>query len=187
MRVDHILHFLGCWISVTALEPFVGLEAAVGITILLWLCKEIIWDWMMKKGDAELSDMVANLLGAAFATLWWSSYMLAGLWVFWILYVLTMGLYRAKLTGRLNGLSLLLCSPFVAAAFVLDFMAQMTVFTVLFGELPRELLVTGRLRRLMRGPDGWRRRLADYMCHHLLDPFDPTGGHCDSELPALKA
>lgn len=108
------------------------------------------------------------------------------MWAFWVLYVFTMGLYRAKLSHRLKGFSLVLSAPFVAVAFLLDFLAQMTVFTLVFRELPRELLVTGRLRRYLRGPDTWRRRWADYLCHHLLDPFDPTGGHCDSDPPALK-
>lgn len=111
---------------------------------------------------------------------------LLAMWAFWALYIFTMGLYRAKLSHRLKGLSLVLAAPFVAVAFTLDFLAQMTVFTLVFRELPQELLVTGRLRRYMRGPDTWRRRWADYLCHHLLDPFDPTGGHCDSAEPALK-
>lgn len=106
-------------------------------------------------------------------------------WVFWMLYVYTMGLYRAKLSGRLKGLPLVLASPAVAVAFALDFVFQVTVFTVAFLDWPREWLVTARLRRYLRGPDGWRRRWADYFCHHLLDPYDPTGQHCDSDAPRL--
>lgn len=112
---------------------------------------------------------------------------LLAMWVFWCGYVFTMGLYRAKLQGRLKGLSLVLASPVVAVAFTLDFVAQMTVFTVVFMDPPRHWLVTNRLRAYMRGPDGWRRQWADRLCHHLLDPFDPTGSHCDSDEPALKA
>lgn len=110
------------------------------------------------------------------------------MWAFWLLYVFTMGLYRAFLSGRLKGLSLAMCSPVVFLAFVMDFIAQMTIFTIAFLELPRELLVTYRLRRYMRDLPAvhWRRRWADYLCHHLLDPFDPTGGHCDSEEPKLQ-
>lgn len=113
---------------------------------------------------------------------------LAALWVFWLLYVFTMGLYRALLMGRLKGLSLLMCAPVVAVAFVVDLLMQFTVFTIVFAEVPRDWLVTHRLRRYMRElpPEHWRRRWADYLCHHLLDPFDPTGVHCDSDPPALK-
>ena len=112
---------------------------------------------------------------------------LAALWAFWLLYVFTMGLYRAFLLGRLKGLSLVMCSPVVAVAAVLDFAMQMTVFTVVFAEMPRDWLVTHRLRRYLRTDHGWRTRWAVYLCHHLLDPFDPTGAHCDSETPTLKA
>lgn len=113
---------------------------------------------------------------------------LAALWAFWLLYVFTMGLYRAFLLRRLRGLSLVLCAPVVAVAAVVDLLMQLTLFTLVFAELPRDLLVTHRLRRYMRElpASHWRRRWADYLCHHLLDPFDPTGAHCDSDTPALK-
>lgn len=112
----------------------------------------------------------------------------AALWAFWLLYVFTMGLYRAFLLRRLKGLSLVMCSPVVAVAFAVDVLMQVTVFTVAFAELPRDLLVTWRLRRYMRDlpPSHWRRRWADYLCRHLLDPFDPTGAHCDDVPPLLK-
>jgi hypothetical protein len=114
---------------------------------------------------------------------------LAALWLFWLLYVFTMGLYRAMLSGRLKGLSLVMCAPVVAVAFIVDLVMQFTVFAIVFAEVPRDWLVTHRLRRYMRDlpPAHWRRRWADYLCRHLLDPFDPTGAHCDSEPPTLKA
>jgi hypothetical protein len=114
--------------------------------------------------------------------------LLAALWAFWLLYVFTMGLYRAYLLRRLRGFSLVLCAPVVAMAAVVDLIMQMTVFTVVFSDLPRDWLVTHRLRRYMRElpASHWRRRWADYLCRHLLDPFDPTGAHCDSDLPVLK-
>lgn len=33
---------------------------------------------------------------------------------------------------------------------------------------------------------GWRSRFSWHICHYLLDPFDPTGAHCDDEVPVLK-
>jgi len=112
---------------------------------------------------------------------------LGALWAFWLLYVFTMGLYRAFLLGRLKGLSLVMCFPVVAVAFVVDLVMQFTVFAVVFLEFPRDWLVTHRLRRYMRElpPEQWRRRWADYLCKYLLDPYDPTGAHCDSDAPKL--
>ena len=113
---------------------------------------------------------------------------LAALWAFWCLYVFTMGLYRAFLLGRLKGLSLVLSAPVVAVAFAIDLLMQITLFAVVFLDWPRDWLVTHRLRRYMRElpPEHWRHRWASYLCHHLLDPFDPTGAHCDSDAPAYQ-
>ena len=110
---------------------------------------------------------------------------LSVLWAFWALYVFMMGVYRAFLTGRLKGLNLIMAAPFLAVAFVLDFLMQITVFAVVFADIPRHWLVTHRLRAYLLGPDTWRKRWAESLCKHLLDPFDPTGSHCDSDSPKL--
>jgi hypothetical protein len=52
------------------------------------------------------------------------AFILAALWAFWLLYVFTMGLYRAFLLGRLRGLSLVLCAPVVAVAALVDLLMQ---------------------------------------------------------------
>jgi hypothetical protein len=53
--------------------------------------------------------------------------------------------------------------------------------------LPRkgEGFVTHRLRTYIRAGSGWRWRIADVLCRRMLDPFDPTGSHCDDDQPAL--
>jgi hypothetical protein len=103
---------------------------------------------------------------------------IAALWLFYVFYVLTMGVYRVQLAGRLTGLSKVLLMPFVVVAVLMDVACQMTVATVVFLEFPTELLVTARLQRYMAGEDGWRKRVAVYICNNLLDPFDPNGKHC---------
>lgn len=97
----------------------------------------------------------------------------------WLLYVLVMGLYRAKLQGRLSPVSLVLGFPAYALGYLLDVLVQLTIASVLFLELPREGLVTGRLTRHIKRGHGWRRDLSRWICSHLLDPFDPRGTHCD--------
>jgi len=51
---------------------------------------------------------------------------------------------------------------------------------VFFLELPREFTVTHRLRRYMTFPmrRTWRGAAAVWVCHNLLDIFDPDGKHC---------
>jgi hypothetical protein len=111
---------------------------------------------------------------------------LLGLYVFWNLYVYTMGIYRAFLQKRLKGLSLIMSAPILALMFALDIAMQYTVAWLVFWDKPRDIFVTGRLRRYIKQGEGWRYKLADVMCKYLLDPFDPTGAHCDDEPPVLK-
>lgn len=140
-----------------------------------------------------------------------AAYTLLACWVFWNLYVYSMGLYRAKLQGRLVGLPLVLASPLILLTFVLDALLQFTVASLAFWRLPEgvgfaprsfikfgrtitvpwwpvgDWFVTHRLRRyIAAGPAlGWRFRMAEVICRRLTDPFDPTGAHCDSEPPKL--
>lgn len=100
------------------------------------------------------------------------------LWVFYVFYVMTMGVYRAQLAGKLTGLAKVLLMPFVVVAVLMDIVCQMTAATLVFAELPREWLVTARLQRYMAGDDGWRKTAAVYVCSNLLDPFDPNNKHC---------
>lgn len=100
------------------------------------------------------------------------------MFLFWGLYVLVMGLYRAKLDGRLSRSARILGAPYLLVGYAMDVFCQMTLATALFMEWPRELLVTARLKRHLAG-SGWRYEIAKWMCDALLDPFDPTGAHCD--------
>jgi len=104
------------------------------------------------------------------------------LYVLWGMFVLVMGFYRAKLDGRLVGVTKWLAYPFVGVGYVLDWVANIVVATLYFRELPLKPgeVVTTRLIRYIRGPDGWRKTHANWICDNLLDPFDPSpGGHCD--------
>ena len=116
------------------------------------------------------------------------AYTLLLLWAFYLLYVLMMGAYRAFLRKKLQGLSLILLAPALGLAFVLDVLVQFTIASLVFWEIPRkgEWFVTHRLRTYIRQGEGWRWRIADVLCRRMLDPFDPTGAHCDDAPPVLK-
>ena len=103
---------------------------------------------------------------------------LAYLWLFWGVYVLVMGLYRAYLANRLGPVSRVLGAPFFIVGYLLDVFTQMTFATLVFLELPSEVLVTTRLTRYLRAGTGWRFRVAAWICRNLLDPFEPTRNHC---------
>lgn len=101
------------------------------------------------------------------------------LWAFWYAYVLVMGLYRAHLAKRLNKFTYMLSLPALVVGYAMDVLAQFTVAALIFLDPPRrgEWLVTDRLKRYSAG-SGWRKAKADWICTHLLDPFDPTDNHC---------
>jgi hypothetical protein len=75
----------------------------------------------------------------------------------------------------------------LAIGLPLDALTNITMGSILFLEPPRlvggryivnegEWLLTARLARHKRG-SCWRKKLATWLCEHLLDPFDE--GHCD--------
>lgn len=99
-------------------------------------------------------------------------------WLLWAAYVLVMGIYRAHLDKRLTTVTKILAAPWVVIGYALDVLVNVTVASLVFWEPPWELLVTTRLQRHIDARYGWRHRRAQWICDHLLDPFDPTGNHC---------
>lgn len=122
------------------------------------------------------------------------------LWALWYAYILVMGLYRAHLAGRLTRFTYFLAIPALLIGYAMDVLANITIASAMFAELPRvriemrvvsrlglsmkvpaidvEWLVTDRLKRYIASEAGWRADLATLVCTHLLDYFDPTGEHC---------
>ncbi len=103
------------------------------------------------------------------------------LYVFFFMYVGIMGLYRAHLDKVLTKPGYVLGAPWLVIGYMLDIVANFTIFVVIFLELPRELLVTSRLKRHLsdvNNTDSWRWRVAHQICIKLLDYFDPRRQHC---------
>ena len=105
-------------------------------------------------------------------------YILAAVWALFGCYAVVMGLRRIKLAGNLTPALIVLGAPYLVVGYLLDVACNLTVAAVLFWEWPRELLVTARLKRLMLGPDGWRKSAAKWICSNALDLLDPSGKHC---------
>ncbi|MDE2000563.1 MAG: hypothetical protein KGI52_16730 [Burkholderiales bacterium] len=102
---------------------------------------------------------------------------IGAVYTLWVLYLASMNLIRARDAGLLPRPAYVLGLPIVGAGVLLDALVNLTVCTLLFAELPREWLVTARVTRLERGT-GWRQVVASWVCHNLLDNFDPSGKHC---------
>ena len=105
------------------------------------------------------------------------------LYAFYGLYILVMGVYRAHLQKRLTRINYILCFPWVLVGYLFDVFANVFIIPFIFLELPRETLVTTRLKRHLRTPEDdrdWRYDLASLVCTKLLDIFDPYNAHCAS-------
>ena len=94
----------------------------------------------------------------------------------WALYLAVMNL-QAHLPGmgpvaKAHGYVLLV------VAVVFDALVNVVICSLLFMDLPREWLLTARLKRYIAlAPATWRTRMARWIGHHLLDQFDPRGRH----------
>jgi hypothetical protein len=96
----------------------------------------------------------------------------------WLLFLAIMSLARARDAGTLSRPVELLATGILAIGYLSDFLLNLTLGTILFMELPREYLLSPRVARLQREGAGYRQAVATWICHNLLDPFDPSGCHC---------
>jgi uncharacterized membrane protein YhaH (DUF805 family) len=60
---------------------------------------------------------------------------------------------------------------------VLDMLLNWVVMTLVFVELPQEVLTTQRVRRHKFHSTGWRQKVALFFCRNYLTPFDAN--HCE--------
>ena len=98
-------------------------------------------------------------------------------YVTWLFYLAVMNLKRAKDAGTISRVALFFGYPVLFIGLLLDLTLNIAVCTVLFLDLPRETLMTGRLKRYNETDTGWRKDLALWFAHNLLDVFDPSGKH----------
>lgn len=105
-------------------------------------------------------------------------YAAASLYALWIMYLAVMSLARARDAGTLSTAAKVLGYPLLAVGVVCNVLINWVILSVLFLEPPRETMFTHRVSRHCLHGTGWRKRLACFICHDLLDAFDPAGTHC---------
>ncbi len=100
-------------------------------------------------------------------------------WLLFVFYAAVMALKRARDEGKLGPAMACFAYPTLYVGLVLDALVNIVVCTVIFLELPKEVLVTSRLtRHALLYPNTWRGKLSRWICSHLLDALDPSGCHC---------
>lgn len=95
----------------------------------------------------------------------------------WCLFLAVMHLDTARRRGGLTPAAKCIGYPILFAGYAADVAFNLTWGSILFVEVPRELLFSSRVSR-HNDNAGWRGGLATWICGELLDPFDPRGQHC---------
>jgi hypothetical protein len=105
-------------------------------------------------------------------------YAVSSLYLLWVMYLAVMSLARARDAGTLSRTALILGYPLFIVGVAFNIAVNWIVLSVVFLELPRETMFTSRVTRHCLGGKGWRKRIACWICHDLLDAFDPNRAHC---------
>lgn len=101
---------------------------------------------------------------------------LGGMYLLWVLFLAVMNLKRAKEANLLNKTAVVLGTPLLLVGYLVDFLMNVTVMTVVLLELPQETTVTARLKRHHKESTGWRLAMVLWF-EPILDPYDPSGDH----------
>lgn len=107
-------------------------------------------------------------------------YAFAAMYALWLFYLAIMNLKRAKDAGTMTKAALVFALPIAIVGYILDVVVNVTIGTVLFLDLPREVTLSSRMSRLYEpGSTAWRSRLAEWFARNLLNTYDPSGQHID--------
>jgi hypothetical protein len=101
-------------------------------------------------------------------------------WLTAVFYVAVMHFKMVRDSGvldTLNWSSRAIAYLTLYVGLVLDALLNIIVMTVVFLELPKEILTTSRIRRHKFGSQGLRKRVAIWFCRNYLTPFDKN--HCE--------
>ena len=102
---------------------------------------------------------------------------IGSLWLLFVFFLAVMSLQSARDRGTLTLWGLRFGMTALVVGYLIDAAVQFTVASFLWMELPKELTVSKRVKRLINEGSGWRKTLAEWFRDHLLKPFDVTGKH----------
>lgn len=98
------------------------------------------------------------------------------LYCLWVLYLAVMNLKRVRDLGKLSNTAKVLGTPILVLGYLIDFLLNAVLMSILLLELPRELTISERLKRHNTSSHGWKKSVSTWF-EPLLDPFDPSGNH----------
>ena len=113
---------------------------------------------------------------------------LAGLWLFYVAFAASVGVYRAWVKGKLNMLNKVLFAPVLIAFGAVDVALNFSVMMLLGLPPLRCMTISDRLQVYHTGRNLWdespypaspfQKAFATFVCERLLNPIDPSGQHC---------
>jgi len=107
---------------------------------------------------------------------WYIAASALGFYILWIFYLAVMNLKRVKDAGLMTKTAMVFGYPILLAGWLIDFIINAMVLTLILLEWPKEMTVTARLKRHNASSTGWRKAVAVWF-EPLLDPYDPSGDH----------
>ena len=103
---------------------------------------------------------------------------LASIYVLWILFLAVMSLKRAKDNGTLTVVAKYLGWPIFGLGYLMDFLLNIFPFSLIVADFPEEWTISVHIERLLKEGNSWQQAVCRFICHNLLDAFDPSGNHC---------
>lgn len=131
---------------------------------------------ILSAGTPVLTEALGLLLAIPLA-----SRLVLLLWVTWVMYLAYASLEGAYKRGQVGKVAKVLAIPLLLVFWPLDVLFNVTLFSVMFWEWPKELTITARLSRHHRESTGWRYKMAKWFGAELLDPYDADGHHIDRD------
>lgn len=67
---DKVYHFVVCFVMVALFRCFLPLHLAAFLPLVIAIVgKEMIWDWLLKKGTPDIADVCFDIFGVFCGTL----------------------------------------------------------------------------------------------------------------------
>ena len=97
------------------------------------------------------------------------------MWITWTFFLAVMHLRIIRDTIGFTKVNIIPAYSTLVVGLILDATLNLVMCLPLL-DLPREMLLTGKLKRLIMEDLGWRGDVAEFLCQHFLVPADKN--HC---------
>lgn len=97
------------------------------------------------------------------------------MWITWVFFLAVMHLRIIRDTQGFTKVNIIPAYSALVVGLILDAMLNLAMCIPLL-DMPKEWLLTGKLKRLIKEDMGWRGDVSEFLCKHFLVPADKN--HC---------